>query len=425
MRTNISWAFAGNSAYAGCQWMVFVLLVRSLHLGEAGQFAYWIAVTGPVFILANVRLRNLVATDAGSSRDFSDYLKARLLTTAAAVAVALLIGARLSADHRAFAIAALIASARACDAISDICHGLFQRELDMRTAAIGLMINGILSVALVGVSLRMWPSLPAAAGMYAAGSLLALVGWDLPHMRKTAHACGGSIAMAGGLRAVWDLIRRALPLGFSSAVGSLQINLPRYVVAVYLGPAALAVFSALTYVPTLGNLIANAVAQAALPVLARDLQMSRTVYARRLRILVQSGVALGAASVAAAALLGRSLVTAIYSAQVAAHIDVLIWLMIAAALSYSFLFLGTALTARLRFGTQLLISTGALLTVASCVIPLVQRYGLRGGAYALCAGGVVEGCAYAAVTVHDFRAHARLRAVAPGVLADACAGELA
>src|SRR6266540_831798 len=168
MRTNISWAFAGNSAYAGCQWMVFVLLVRSLHLGEAGQFAYWIAVTGPVFILANVRLRNLVATDAGSSRDFSDYLKARLLTTAAAVAVALLIGARLSADHRAFAIAALIASARACDAISDICHGLFQRELDMRTAAIGLMINGILSVALVGVSLRMWPSLPAAAGMYAA-----------------------------------------------------------------------------------------------------------------------------------------------------------------------------------------------------------------------------------------------------------------
>jgi O-antigen/teichoic acid export membrane protein len=425
MKTNISWAFAGNSAYAGCQWMVFVLLVRSLPLGETGQFAYWIAVTGPVFVLANVRLRNLVATDAGSSRDFSDYLKARLLTTAAAVAVALLIGARLSADSRAFAIVALIASARACDAISDICHGLFQRELDMRTAAIGLMINGILSVALVGVSVRMWPSLPAAAGMYAAGSLLALVGWDLPHMRKTAHARGGSLAIAGDLRPVANLIRRALPLGLSSVVGSLQINLPRYVVAVYLGPAAVAVFTALAYIPTLGNLIANAVAQAALPVLARDLQVSRTVYARRLRILVQSGVALGAASVLAAALLGRSLVTALYSGPVAAHIDVLIWLMIATALSYSFLFLGTALTARLRFGTQLLISSAALLTVASCVIPLVHRYGLRGGAYALCAGAVVEGCAYAAVTVHDFRAHARLRAVAPRLLADPCGGELA
>ena len=28
MRRNTAWAFAGNSVYAGCQWVVFVLLVR-------------------------------------------------------------------------------------------------------------------------------------------------------------------------------------------------------------------------------------------------------------------------------------------------------------------------------------------------------------------------------------------------------------
>ena len=32
MRRNASWAFAGNSVYAGCQWVVFVLLVKSLGL---------------------------------------------------------------------------------------------------------------------------------------------------------------------------------------------------------------------------------------------------------------------------------------------------------------------------------------------------------------------------------------------------------
>ena len=198
-------------------------------------------------------------------------------------------------------------------------------------------------------------------------------------MRLTMQATGRPRSTGGGLAAARRLIWRALPLGLSSVIGSLQINLPRYVVAAYLGPAAVAVFTALAYIPTLGNLIANAVAQAALPVLARDLQNSRTAYARRLRSLVQSGVALGVASVMAAILLGRPVVTAIYSGQVAAHIDVLIWLMIAAALSYSFLFLGTALNVRLRFGTQLLISSAALVTVASCVIPLVNRYGLRGG----------------------------------------------
>ena len=84
MRANISWAFAGNSVYAGCQWMVFVLLVRSLDLGRAGQFAYWIAVTGPIFVLANVRLRNLVVTADEPTFDFFDYLNARLLTTSVA-----------------------------------------------------------------------------------------------------------------------------------------------------------------------------------------------------------------------------------------------------------------------------------------------------------------------------------------------------
>src|SRR5262245_45089957 len=359
MRANISWAFAGNSVYAGCQWLVFVLVVRALDLGRAGQFAYWIAVTGPVFVLANMRLRNLVATADDSSFDFSDYLNARLLTTAAAIGVVVVIGAWLATDRHALALVALVTAARACDAISEICHGLFQRELDMRTAGLGLMINGILSAALVGAGLWIWPSLPGAAGMYGAASMVTLIGWDLPHMRKTLRIQGRSIR-AGGLPAAVRAIWRALPLGLSAAIGSLQINLPRYAIAVYLGPAALAVFSALAYIPTLGNLIANAIAQAALPVLARDLRVSRTAYVTRLRTLVCSGVALGVISILTAALMGRALVTLIYSAEIARHVDVLIGLMIATALTYSFLFLGSALTARLRFSTQCFISLAGL-----------------------------------------------------------------
>ena len=424
MRANISWAFAGNSVYAGCQWMVFVLLVRWLDLGRAGQFAYWIAVTGPVFVLANVRLRNLVVTADDSSFDFSDYLKARLLTTAAAIGVVVLIGVWLSKDRYALAILALVIASRACDSISEICHGLFQRELDMRTAGLGLMINGILSAALVAACLWMWPSLPGAVGMYAAASMVTLIGWDLPHMRKTLRIRGASIAWTGRLPAAVNLIRRALPLGLSAVVGSLQINLPRYVIAIYLGPAALAVFSALAYVPTLGNLIANAVAQAALPVLARDLRISRVAYVSRLRTLVRSGVALGVVSVLTAALIGRTLVTLIYSAEIAGHVDVLVCLMIAAALTYSFLFLGTAATVRLRFATQFFISSAGLLTVAASVVPLVSRYGLRGAAYALCAGAMVEGSAYTAVTLLDLKADARLGRHASSLM-DECTGEAA
>jgi O-antigen/teichoic acid export membrane protein len=420
MKVNISWAFAGNSVYAGCQWAVFVLLLRSLPLADVGEFAYWIAVTGPVFVLANMRLRNLVATGVTSPAGFHDYLRTRLLTTAVAACAALLIGAVLSASSASLVIVGLVASAKGFDAISDICHGLFQRELEMRTAAIGLISNGLLSVALVGLSLAAWPSLSLAAGSYAAASLLALIGWDLPQMRPLAAADERLTTARSTLSAAGTLIWRAAPLGLSSAVGSVRTNIPRYVVTAYLGPAALAVFTALAYVPTLGNLIANAVAQAALPVLTRDLRSPDGVYGKRLRSLVQSGFLLGAMSVLATALVGRFVLTAIYGPAVAAHLDVLLWLMTAAALSYAFLFLGTASTARMRFGAQLLISAAALLTVAISVVPLVSWYGLLGGAYALCAGALVEGCAYAVLTVHDFKNDVRLRGIDRGVMAAAC-----
>jgi O-antigen/teichoic acid export membrane protein len=404
MRRNTSWAFAGNSVYAGCQWAVFILLVKSLGLAEVGGFAFALAVTGPIFVLANVRLRNLLATGTGSPRDFSDYLTARLLTTGAALCASLVIGVLVTRGPGSLAVVALIACAKAVDAISDICHGLFQRELDMRSAAIGLIANGVFSVALVALSLALWSSLIPATAAYAVGSGAALILWDLPRTSVVASARRPAAPALETLIAAGRLIGTALPLGLSTAVGSFQANLPRYVIASVLGPAALAVFAALSYLPTIGNLIVNAIAQAALPLLARDFRLSRDRYRRRLSGLVVAGVALGVASVLGTALVGRSLLASIYSIEYANRIDVLLWLMAAAAVTYGHLFLGTGSTARLRFGAQLLISLTGLSVVACSIGPLIGRFGLLGAAWALLAGAAVEGCAYVALTVHDHRA---------------------
>jgi O-antigen/teichoic acid export membrane protein len=299
--------------------------------------------------------------------------------------------------------------------MSDICHGLFQRELDMRSAAIGLMTNGTLSVTLVASSLAVSRSLTLAAGAYAVGSLVALVAWDLPRAGRPA-LCRSGQTVAATRTCVRSLIRRAMPLGLSAALGSAQANFPRYVIAAQLGPAPLAVFTALAYIPTLGNLLVNAAAQASLPVLARDLHASPGRYRARLRRLVIAGTALGIASLTATALLGRPVLAWIYSADYANQISVLLALVAAAAVSYGFVFLGTASTARMRFGSQLLISTAGLAVVACAAGPLVARFGLVGAACSLIAGAVVEGCAYAVLTVRDLRLLDGRGADVPGAL---------
>lgn len=417
MRRNASWAFAGNAVYASSQWFVFVLLIRSLGQAEVGVFAYALALAGPVFVLANVRLRSLLATGAPASQPFTDFLAARLLTTGVAVSALLVIGALVAPRPGSLTVVALIACARACDAVSDICHGLFQRELDMRSATIGLVVNSGVSVLLVALSVALSPSLTLATAGYAAGSCLALVGWDLPRAGRLAGRSKPGrtphSAIASGLR----LITTALPLGLSSAIGSVQTNLPRYVITAYLGPAALAVFAAISYLPMVGHLVVNATAQAALPLLARDAQASRQQYRTRLRALVASSVVFGALGLAATVVLARPVLRVVYGEPYTQYDGVLLWLVVAAIVTFTSVFLGTGTTARLRFGAQPIVSATSLVVVAGSIGPLVNRYGLHGAAWSLLAGAVVELVAYAALTVRDLRVDGPAPAIASSALA--------
>jgi O-antigen/teichoic acid export membrane protein len=404
MKTNTSWAFAGNAVYAGSQWIVFVLLVRSLGLAEVGVFAYATAVAGPIFVLANLRLRTLLATGNRSTRDFSDYLTARLITTAIAVVGSLAIGVMAEAGPLSLGVMVLIVGARACEAVSDICHGLFQRELDIRSQAVGLMVNGVLSVALVLASLALFRSLVMATAGYAAASLLALVGWDLPRRWRVIEKLHPEARTRLSWKPAGRLIVTALPLGVSSALGSVQSNLPRYVIVNHLGPAALAIFAAISYIPMAGHLIVNAASQAALPLLAREARHSRSQYLQRLRSLVAAGITLGAIGLVTVLVSGRFLLTLIYGPAYGDHVRVLLILVGAAIATFASVFLGTGIAARLRFRTQPIISTISLTVVAVTIAPLVHRYGLDGAAWSLLVGSLVELCAYGAFTIWDLRA---------------------
>jgi len=404
MRVNTCWALAGNAAYAGAQWAVLILLVNTLPAEQVGRFVYALALTGPIFVLGNVRLRNLLATGVPSPAGVRDYLLARLMTTSAAVLVSIAAGVLASSSLGAVAVIAAVACAKGLDAMSEIAQGLFQRELEMRTAAISLMCNGGASVLLVALSLVGWRTVHAAAIAYAAGSLVTLIAWDWPHVA----ALLGREQHGASLRAALALIVRALPLGVSSAIGSLQTNLPRYVVASSLGPGALAIFGAVASIPITGHLAVNALSQAALPLLARDVSQPHGAHWRRLALLVAASAGFGVVVLLVTALAGPAVLGWIYGAEYAQHAGVLWWLMAGAVVTFASVCLGTGTTARGRYKPQLGITVWSFAVVAITIGPLTARYGLNGAAASLLTAAIAELMAYVGLTLRD------LRETAPG-----------
>jgi O-antigen/teichoic acid export membrane protein len=283
----------------------------------------------------------------------------------------------------------------------------------MRRAAMGLAINGIASVTLVSVAVATFASAAAATAAFALGSLIAVACWDVPGALRRARAHGSGPGAASGVRpidvgrtvrAACRLVKTASPLGVSSAIGSIETNLPRYVIASTLGAGPLGVFAALSHLIMLGDLVVNAVSQAALPLLAIDLRHSQRRFAQRLTVLAIVTVICGVPMLAAAALFGQSVIGWIYGDAYASSASVLLWLVGGAVAGFTSVFLGAGTTARHRFGAQPVISAVSLAVVGGTILPLVARYGLEGAAMSLFAAAIVELVAYVALTAWDLRA---------------------
>ena len=81
LQGNFSWTLAGNGVVAVSQLGIIVILARLGSPLTLGQFSLALAVTAPVFILLNLKLRAVQATDAHGEYQFSEYFALRAVTS--------------------------------------------------------------------------------------------------------------------------------------------------------------------------------------------------------------------------------------------------------------------------------------------------------------------------------------------------------
>src|SRR4051794_41039079 len=81
LRTMFAWTLAGNVVYAACQWGMISVLAKLGTTVAVGQFALALAITAPVFMLTNLFLRGIQATDARDEFSFGEYFTLRAMGT--------------------------------------------------------------------------------------------------------------------------------------------------------------------------------------------------------------------------------------------------------------------------------------------------------------------------------------------------------
>ncbi len=390
IRSNFKWTLLGNLVYSGCQWGILAVLAKLGGPEMVGQFGLALAITGPVFLLANLGLSTVQVTDVQGEYAFSEYFGVRLVTTALALAAACLIAVVSQRTIVAIVVILAVAASKAIEALSDVFYGLFQRHEAMDRTAKSMLLRGPLS--LLAVTIAVWNYRSVVAGAITLGVVWAavLVGFDLT--RGTAILGNRRLVRPRfSARSFVRLVRVSAPLGLAMMLISLIANIPRYFLEHDRGDHDLGIFVGLAYVVTAGTTVVNALGQSATPRMANFYAMGDLHGFKSLvRKLLLVGAVLGAGGVLIALVGGPALLRLLYTSGYAAHSNAFLIIMVAAAIGFISSFLGYTTVAARIFKPQFLLSL--VVTCATIVFSaiFVPRMGIDGAAWVLVAAGFVN-----------------------------------
>jgi O-antigen/teichoic acid export membrane protein len=381
LRENFVWNFTGRAVYAVCQWGILIAIAKMGSPEMVGKFGLALAITAPIFALASMDLRSLVASDVIEQHKFNQYYTVRQSTNFLAFALTSILSIVFDYSAELVAIIMVIGIARSFEGTSDVLFGLMQKNERMDYIAKSSVLKGVFSIAGIALIMYLTRSLLWAvlfmAGVW--GALLLL--YDVPNARRLAKSSDipKLTWYHPGLKKILCL---ALPLGIAAALNSLNTNIPRYLIEQYHGPSVLGYFVALSYILLVGDNITNTLGQAAIAPLARNYRDDLPRFYRLMIRLMLVGFAIGVVGILIAALFGRPLLTILYTADYAEHVNAFIFLMTAGLAIYVLSFVSYAMIAIRFIKAQAAIS---VIVVAGCLVAgllLIPRYGLLGAAWA-------------------------------------------
>ncbi|MGY1601165.1 lipopolysaccharide biosynthesis protein [Geodermatophilus sp. SYSU D00815] len=386
MRANISATAVGNAIYTLGQFGALVALAQLAGPRQVGEYSLALAITAPIFLFLGLRLRSVQATDAEGVNTAGEYFGLRWVTSVLAVLISLAVGVVTGLPDHVLVLLFVVALAKAFEGQIDVSYGVLQRREEMRRIAVAQSTRGILSLA--GFIAVLAPT--GSVAWAAAAQVVVTLGYALTASIRV-RAVGVSARPEFPLRRLYRLAVLALPLGVATSLNSLTTNAPRYVLEGHAGAEALGVFAVLAYALTSTGLIANSVAEAASPRLANLYARGDTVgFRRTLRKLLMVGLALGIVGLVGALLLGRVFLDLVFGPEYARWWLALVLLMAAAAVQYSYLFLGTAIGALRLFRIQLPLTAAGLLVVGAASLLAIPAWGMYGAAFAVLAGQILR-----------------------------------
>lgn len=388
LRRNISWTFLGNIIYSGSQWGMMVVLAKIGTPQMVGKFALALAITTPIFMLTNLQLRVVQATDANDEYQFGDYLGLRMIMSAVSFLITVMVIVVTNYSFDINLIIVVMCIAKIIESIGDVSYGLMQKNEFMGMISISKILKGILSLIALGIFVWITNSLVIGTVALAFMWLIVTIFYDVKLVRKLIKFKPKPVF---NYKTLISILKLSLPLGIVLMMGSLNNNLPRYFLEYYFDEDTLGYFVAMAYLIVAGNTVMSALGQSASPRLAKYYcsgnKKSFTSLTCKMMLI---GIIIGIIGIFIAIFFGNELLTILYGKEYAKYSEEFVLIMIAGAILYVGAFVGYSITASRSFKIQPIIGTIWVISSFIGSVILIPIHGLRGAAYVLIITAIIQ-----------------------------------
>lgn len=229
----------GSIFYCFCQWITSALLVVHLSpdetaVGNTGLLQLAISVTNIFYAISLYNIRTYQISDTQNKYSSGDYIGARFITSAIAVALCVAYALILGYEFKTILCIVFYMLFKLSEAFSDVLHGIDQKNYRMDYVGISYILRGIVSVIVFALVLIVTGDVLVSVIAMAAAALLVVAIYDCSRT-----ATFGSVKPRFERSKIVGLLATCLPAVIASSAFTAIVSVPRQMLEGMRGEEAL------------------------------------------------------------------------------------------------------------------------------------------------------------------------------------------
>ncbi|MBB4832127.1 O-antigen/teichoic acid export membrane protein [Staphylococcus hominis] len=374
---NIAYTFVGNMIGAFIKWLLLILIVRFTNPEMVGYYTFAIALTSPIMLFANMRLRLRYVVE--DDLYFKDLKKLRLILDVLCTVIIILITVIFLRDY--LLITLLISISKVLDLRSDLLYGILQKSEDFKVISLMMIGKNSLIITLFGISIVLTENLYISIVC----QIIAQVVWLLLIENRAQKRINKSKYIKSDKKIIFSIFIAGLPLGIVQLLNSYNILIPRYVIERYLSLEAVGIFASISYLLTIIGIFMNALSQNFIVSVKRDVANNNFEKVKKFvnQNSLLAALLLGGVSILSTYFFGEFFINLVYGEAYARHSFILAIISISIIFNFLTWMYDTALMALKIYNFQLVVSITTLITSTIVSFVSIINFGLLGAAWAI------------------------------------------